>query len=160
MAEKEQPEFYGGTPSGGDQKVPHTAGRQARLEAAGVAPGKTLADVWREKADKAFEESGSREDAGAAYQKAESKAGRQNVVPLSEETMDAIRRQAKESGRPTNSESGLIQEPTVEKSIKGYSDVKKEALRVAESEGIPLAHALDKVRSEAEPRKKSTRKGK
>jgi hypothetical protein len=132
----------------------------ARLKEVGGSEPETLAQFQARKAFEAWNESGSREDAGAAYQKAESKVGRENVVPLTPESMDQIRRMAAESGRPVHPESGLIWEPETKKNVVGHSAEKKRALSLAESEGLSMREALEKVRDGAHEPKKSTRKGK
>jgi hypothetical protein len=126
MAEQKQPEFYGEAPSGKGQKVAHGAGRQARLEAEGIGPGKPLADAWREKADAAFA-AGSQEDPNAEFQRVSSKQGRGNVEMQSKDILQHAQELAKQSGRPI-SPSGLVQEPVTEGKNSGYSDEKKAAL--------------------------------
>jgi hypothetical protein len=122
--------------------------------------GESLADFQRRKNDAAWQSAGGQEDPGAAYQKAESKTGRQNVVPLTPESMEQIRNMARESGRPIHPESGLIWEPPVEKSVVGHSEEKKQAIHLMKNEGISIDEAFKRVQDgDVEPRK-SRRKGK
>lgn len=53
-----------------------------------------------------------------------------------------------------------VVEPVTEKSIVGYSAEKKAALKLMESEGVSIGEAIQRVKSDATPKKSTRTKGK
>lgn len=135
--EKKQPEFYGETPMGQGQKVPHSAGRKARLEAAGIPEGESLAAFQKRRNAEAWAASGSQEDAGLEFQRVTSKQDR-GAAPMT---------------------IAFKVEPPTESNVIGHSKAKKQAIALMKEEGISIQEALARVASDEAP-KKSTRKPK
>ena len=119
------PEYMNDFAGGG--KPDRNASRAERMKAAGNPAGETLAELNRRQNEAAWANSGSQEDPGAEFQRANSKMGRENLEMTSKDIMAHAQELAKKSGRQI-SESGLVQEPVTEKSVVGHSDEKKTKL--------------------------------
>ncbi len=86
MSEDKAPEYLNDFTGGDKPTVPHEAGREARLKAAGVAQGESLQDAWRRRADEALR----KEQPGAVEYKQEPETTK-SVVGYSPEKKAALK---------------------------------------------------------------------